>query len=194
MKWNTEFDKVPLRTLCWATVKYIRAWIIENNVGDLYEKRKPYFETRAEFGWFEKFGTNDALFWCRLYPEDAFAHAASVQEEFAQMVPVQDVVAWIELPKKYRGDEDNVEPFNFDDIKIENIDASSLENKEEVRQRLYKIMDYMLDETQYIKVNKQAAHACSIDAESTVYEEYVTIGSTTQREMIFDNEKGWINK
>lgn len=103
MEWNTEFDNVPLRKLCWATVKYIRAWIIENNVGDLYEKRKPYFETRAEFGWFEKFGTNDTLFWCRLYPEDAFAHVASVQEEFAQMVPVQDVVAWIELPKKYTG-------------------------------------------------------------------------------------------
>lgn len=180
MEWNTGLNGAPLRKPILATVRYPKAWVRGWPGIEDY----PVMDTRVELGWLEPYG-EDWSFWVRIWPdEDCERNTA----------PSQAVLAWMELPKKYRGDRDNAEPFSFDDIKIENIDASSLENKEEVRQRLYKIVDYMLDETQYIKVNKQAAHACSIDAESTMYEEYVTIGSTTQREMIFDNEKGWINK
>lgn len=87
MQWNTDLSKVPLQKYCLATVKYPKAWV---DIG-YFRDKVPLIETRVELGWFEQWG-DDAVFWCRFFPDDLEVNTT----------PIQAVLAWMTLPKKYK--------------------------------------------------------------------------------------------
>lgn len=91
MEWNISLNGAPLRKPILATVRYPQVWVrgwpgVEDH---------PAYDTRVELGWLEQYG-DDWAFWVRIWPDEDYERNTA---------PIQAVLAWMELPKKYKGDE-----------------------------------------------------------------------------------------